>query len=74
MRVKRHPHEGRLAEVYRREATTLGPRLVFTGYTAYPPDNAIWDDLIQGWVMNEERHHESVPGGTGQTEVNGDGY
>jgi hypothetical protein len=48
MSNQRHPHEGRLAEVYRRGEE----RLIFVRYTADPPPNATWDDSLQAWVLD----------------------
>jgi hypothetical protein len=47
---RRHPHEGRMAEVYRKGEE----RLIWVGYTADPPPNAIWDETLQGWVLNDD--------------------
>jgi hypothetical protein len=46
---RRHPHEGRLAEVYRRE----GDKLVWIGYTADPSAKATWSGDLQGWIIDE---------------------
>lgn len=48
--TRHHPHEGRLAEVYRKGEE----RLIFVDYTAEPPPNATWEESIQGWVLNDE--------------------
>jgi len=48
----KHPHPGRIAEVYRKTNTGLK----YIGYTAGPfhddfPKEAKWNDEIQGWVL-----------------------
>jgi hypothetical protein len=50
MTKRRHPHEGRMAEVYRRGEE----RLIWVGYTDDPPPNATWDDSLQGWVLDTD--------------------
>jgi hypothetical protein len=47
---RRHPHEGRMAEVYRRGEE----RLIFVRYTADPLLNATCDDSLQAWVLDNE--------------------
>lgn len=57
---RKHPHPGRLAEVYRRNpdwpTPGAGPAFLWTGiYTAGPdhadhPAGAIWNDELQAWV------------------------
>jgi hypothetical protein len=47
---RRSPHEGRLAETYRRE----GDRLVWVGYTADPPAGATWSDELQSWILADK--------------------
>ena len=49
MTNRRHPHEGRMAEVYRRGEE----RLIFVRYTADPLPNATWDDSLQAWVLDD---------------------
>jgi hypothetical protein len=46
----KHPHEGRLAEVYRRGEE----RLIWVGYTADPPPGSTWDDTLQAWVLDTD--------------------
>jgi hypothetical protein len=48
--MRRHPHEGRMAEVYRKGEE----RLIFLHYTADPPERATWDEELQGWVLDTE--------------------
>lgn len=51
----KHPHEGRMAEVYHCDNThTSGLR--WMGYSAGPdyadhPQGAEWSDLLKGWVL-----------------------
>jgi hypothetical protein len=53
MTTRRSPHEGRLAEVYRREVSPIGERYVFVTYAADPPPHATWDENLQGWVLDD---------------------
>jgi hypothetical protein len=47
----KHPHLGRVAEVYKRE----GERLVWTGrYTADQPPGSNWSDELQAWILKDE--------------------
>jgi hypothetical protein len=50
MTNRRHPHEGRIAEVYRRGEE----RLIFVRYTEDRPPNATWDKSLMGWVLDSE--------------------
>jgi hypothetical protein len=47
---RRHPHEGRTAEVYCRGEE----RLIFVRYTEDPPPNATWDESLQAWVLDND--------------------
>lgn len=53
----RHPHEGRLAEVY---FLTRDGKLVWSCYTAGPdyadhPKGLVWDDTLKAWVKKLKR-------------------
>jgi hypothetical protein len=54
MTARRHPHPDRVAEVYRREASIIGPRFVFVGYAADPPPHATWSEDLSGWILEPE--------------------
>jgi hypothetical protein len=58
--TRRHPHEGRTAELYRRHPEDR-ERLIWVGYVADPPVGASWDDSIAGWILNDP---EVLPDGT----------
>jgi hypothetical protein len=53
MTNRRHPHEGRLAEVYRREMSIVGLRFIWIGYVADHPPQATWDESLQGWILDD---------------------
>jgi hypothetical protein len=52
--TRRHPHEGRVAEVYRREASIIGERFVWVGYVTDPPPRATWSEDLAGWILEAE--------------------
>jgi hypothetical protein len=51
----KHPHPGRMAEVYRRGEE----RLIFVRYTADPPPNAKWDASLPSGARR--RHRQLIP-------------
>jgi hypothetical protein len=48
MSKRKHPHEGRMAQVFRQ---IVHDEYEWVGYTAEQPAGATWEPLMQAWVL-----------------------